>query len=162
MVKVFVWLYRGKREAWGHAAMAVGKNYISWWPEQPGQVPSRIHANIYASAPFRYRAFEEDVAAEGQEPDRIVTLRGLKESAILDWWQGFGLSRDGQHYEGPLQSWDTLNRNCSTVVATGLHIGGGDAYADWVKTWNVIWTPADVLAYASSIRSGWMQAHARL
>jgi hypothetical protein len=153
MLTVYVWNYRGKSDAWGHASMQVGHNYISWWPQHPGQVPSKLHPNIYQSHPFRDRTFADDVEGEkGRQPDHTIRIDGLDEEAIKDWWQSFGLSRDGVPFQGPLQSWSTLDRNCSTVVATGLRIGGGDAHSDWLKSWNVVWTPKDVLDYAQSIQ----------
>jgi hypothetical protein len=154
MLTVYVWNYRGKNEAWGHASMQVDRTYISWWPEIPGQVPSKIHRNLYASHPFRNRTFNQDVAAERQSPDHSVRIEGLDEAAIKDWWQSFGLTRDGVVLQGPLLPWSTLSQNCSNVVAMALHVGGGAKYASWMKSWNVIWTPADVLNYARSIQRG--------
>jgi hypothetical protein len=154
MLLVNIWSFRGKNAAWGHASAQVDQTYISWWPENPGQLPSRLHPSIYASIPFRYRTLRQDVAAEGQLPDHTIPLAGLNEIAIKDWWQSFGLTRDGMLFEGPLQAWDTLTRNCSNVVATALKVGGGDAHASWRKAWNVVWTPSDVLAYALSISKG--------
>ncbi len=152
MLTVNIWSFRGKNEAWGHASMQVGQTYISWWPEKPGQVPSKIHTNVYASNPFRNRSYAEDVRDEGQPPDHVVPIHGLDENAIKDWWQSFGLTRDGVLYQGPLQSWDTLKRNCSNVVVIALKKGGGDQYAEWAKSWRLIWTPQDVLRYALSIK----------
>ena len=154
MLTVNIWDFRGKTEAWGHASLQVDQTYVSWWPEHPGQVPSKIHRNIYASHPFRDRRYEEDVAAEGQRPDHRVPINGLEETAIKDWWQSFGLTRDGVLYYGPLLAWDTLKRNCSNVVATALRVGGGDRYASWSKAWHLVWTPDDVLQYALSIQRG--------
>jgi hypothetical protein len=154
MLTVNIWRFRGKTEAWGHASMQLERTYISWWPEIPGQVPSKIHHNVYASHPFRNRRFDEDVAAETQWPDYRIRIDGLDEGAIKDWWQSFGLVRDGVLYQGPLLSWDTLSRNCSNVVATALRVGGGDKYARWGKSWNIVWTPAGVLQYALSIQQG--------
>jgi hypothetical protein len=158
MITVYVWQYRGKNEAWGHASAQVDRTYISWWPEQPGQVPSKIHPNIYASHPYRNRTLAQDTAAEEQAPDHTVQIDGLNETAIKDWWQSFGLTRDGVEYQGPLPPWKTLSQNCSTVVATALRVGGGDKYATWWKSWNVVWTPADTLAYAQSIQTGLAKA----
>lgn len=154
MLTVYIWNYRGKDDAWGHAAMQVDQTYISWWPERPGQVPSKISDKVYASHPYRNRSHADDIAAEAQVPDHILRIEGLDEKAIKDWWQSFGLTRDGVLYQGPLQSWDTLKRNCSDVVATGLKKGGGDKYANGLYTWNMVWTPADVLQYSRSIQSG--------
>ncbi len=154
MITVYIWSFRGKAEAWGHASMQVDQTYISWWPETPGQVPSKIHPDIYASNPFRNRTFHDDVTAKGHRPDWVVRIKGLDEKAIKDWWQTFGLTRDGVQFQGPLPSWDTLRRNCSTVVATALRVGGGDTFASWVKSWNIVWNPSDVLQYALSIQQG--------
>jgi hypothetical protein len=154
MLTVYIWNFRGKNDAWGHASMQVDQTYISWWPEQPGQVPSKIHPNVYASHPFRNRTFQDDIRDEGQMPDHSIRIDGLDEDAIKDWWQSFGLTRDGVLFQGPLQSWDTLKRNCSTVVAVGLKKGGGDRYASWFKSWNLVWKPSDVLTYALSIQNG--------
>ena len=154
MLNVYVWKFRGKTEAWGHASMRIDQTYISWWPEHPGQLPSGIHPNIYASHPIRNRSYAGDVNAEGQAPDHIIRIDGLDEKSIKDWWQSFGLTRDGVLYQGPLLSWDTLKRNCSNVVATGLKMGGGDKFASWSKSWNLVWTPSDLLQYAQSIQQG--------
>src|SRR5438552_1754432 len=128
MVVVYVWDFQGSKQAWGHASMWVGTTYISWWPDSPGQVPSKIHRNIYQSHPLRGRSFAEDVRSEGRSPNHCIHIDGLDESAIKDWWQSFGLSRDGVLYQGPLPAWATLKCNCSTVVATALKRGGGDRY----------------------------------
>jgi hypothetical protein len=158
MLKVHVWDFQGKNEAWGHASADVGSTYISWWPATPGQVPSKIHRNVYSSHPIRNRTFFDDARDERGYPNHNVNIEGLDESAIKDWWQSIGLTRDGVQYSGPLLPWSTLTRNCSTVVATALQVGGGDKYASWFKSWNVVWTPSDVLAYARSIELGLLAA----
>lgn len=42
MLTVYIWRFRGKSEAWGHAALAVqttgGADYISWWPQSNNRV----------------------------------------------------------------------------------------------------------------------------
>lgn len=154
MTTVYVWLFRGKAEAWGHASMAVNNTYMSWWPEKPGQVPSRIHRNIYSSYPIRFRTLNDDIRDEGQQPDVRIELEGLDEDAALDWWQSFGLSREGVRYHGPPLPWSTLNLNCSTVVATGLKKAGGDKYASGMAKINAVWTPNAVLKFARSIAEG--------
>lgn len=154
MVTVYIWTFRGKTEAWGHASMQVGSTYVSWWPAQPGQVPSKWHRQIYASVPFRGRSFAEDVRDEGQPPDHAIRIAGLDEAAIQSWWRSFGLVQNGVALPGPLLPWHMTKQNCSTVAARALRIGGGDEYAKWVHTWNAVWTPADVLAYARSIERG--------
>ena len=153
MVTVYIWNFRGKVEAWGHASMRIDNTYVSWWPANPGELPSKVHRQVYASSPIRNRSYAQDINDEKAAPNHIIEIKGLNENTIKNWWQSFGLSRDGQSYQGPLQTWDTIKRNCSTVVATGLRHGGGDDYAKWHKSWNLIWTPEDVLNYATSIRN---------
>lgn len=154
MLVVYVWNYRGKNDAWGHASMQVGSTYISWWPEHPGQVPSGLHKNIYSSYPIRNRTFGADVEAEKSAPDHIISINGLNERAVLDWWQSFGLARGNVEYQGPLLPWSTLDGNCSTIIAKALRVGGGDNFASWSRSWNLVWGPIDVLQYARSIKHG--------
>jgi hypothetical protein len=155
MLSVYVWTARIKSGIWGHASMQVDQTYISWWPEGEGRIRSKIHPSVYAAHPIRNQSFEGDVAGEGgQQPHHVIVLKGLDETAIKDWWQIFGLTRDGTLYEGPLLAWDTLMRNCSNVVATALKAGGGDKFAAWHKSRHVVWTPSDVLAYALAISTG--------
>ena len=158
MLTVYVWNFRGKRAAWGHASVLVDQTYMSWWPETPGQNPSKIHRNIYSSGPFRDRKFEDDIAAEKQEPDKRIELPGLEDTVVKDWWQSFGLTRDGLLYQGPLLPWETLTLNCSTVAAHALTLAGGRKYASWLINWNVVWKPNDVLRYARSIQGGLSKA----
>ena len=171
MVVVHVWEYRGKHEAWGHANMTLPRDYISWWPQHPGQVPAALPrtvsklglspgplANLYTSHPIRERTFRQDFDAEGGSPDHNVKLDGLNEEAITQWWSSFGLSLHGEQLQGPMLPWSTLSQNCSSVVAKALQVAGGDTYASWTKAWNVVWTPKDVLGYARSIEGGLARA----
>lgn len=177
MIEVYIWNSRLKDGVWGHAAMRVQWTHISWWPTGEGRIPrfakaaqssskvvQRTVGSIYAAHPIRNQSFEDDQYLEGideqgnfrgpKPPDHTVTLEGLDEEAILDWWQGFGLTRNGTQFAGPLPAWHTTETNCSTVVARGLTIGGGEAYAGWWPSHNVVWTPNDVLRYALAIREG--------
>jgi hypothetical protein len=151
MLTVFVWKFRGKNVAWGHASLQVDLTYMSWWPGGDRD-SSKMHRNIYTAGPIRNRTFAQDVAAENQRPDYSVRIVGLNESRIKDWWQSFGLTRDGQLYQGPLLPWNTLEQNCSTVVARALSIGGAESLVPWHKSWNVVWTPNDVYDYAASVQ----------
>ena len=147
MINVYIWEFRGKNEAWGHASLLCDNTYISWWPQIPGQVPSKIQ-NIYTSHPYRNRSFQDDVRDERQQPDHTIPISGLDETAIKDWWARFGLVRDTTELIGPLPPWSTLSQNCSTIVATALQKGGGDQYA---RSWDFVWTPKNVKEYAYSI-----------
>ena len=154
VVKVHVWDYRGTTKGWGHASMEVGSTYISWWPRLDGRTKTgpRLLPQIYAAHPYRDQDFGDDEHYEERGPDQTVCLNSLDEKAIKDWWQSFGLRRDGVVFEGPLQAWRTLKMNCSTVVATGLTIGGGRA-SGYTKSLQSIWRPNDVLAHALAIRA---------
>jgi hypothetical protein len=173
MITVYVWDFRGKDDAWGHASMQCDNTYISWWPEGEGRVRSNTlyqvqskfpnkytipaYQNIYSAYPFRHRTKDDDEYAESEirgkkrPPDHTIRISGLDEKAIKDWWESFGLVRDTRSLIGPLPPWSTLSQNCSTIVATALSKGGGDQYADWVKSWNLVWTPTKVKEYAYSI-----------
>ncbi len=154
MLTVYIWKFRGKKIAWGHASIQVDQTYMSWWPEGDNRQRSKISSNIYSTGPFRYRTYSEDVEAEGQEPDHKFKLPGLNDSAVKDWWQSFGLIRDGILYQGPLQPWETLTMNCSTVAAYGITLAGGKEHAPWNHAWKVVWTPNDVLEYARAVHEG--------
>jgi len=158
MLTVFVWNFRGKDVAWGHASLLVDQTYMSWWPEGRNRIASKVSNRIYSVHPVRNRLLSDDIAAEKYQPDHRLVIHGLDEKKIKDWWQSFGLSRDGLLYQGPMLPWETLVQNCSTVAARGLSIGGGDKFASWTKSWNLVWTPNDVLRYAMSIQSGLVTA----
>lgn len=169
MITVHVWSYRGKNVAWGHASLQCRASYISYWPEPDGRVPTgvsrlatRVLGNrapaalrsVYAASPIRNRTFDDDVRDEKQRPDHRIEIDGLDEPKIVAWWRGFGL--DGGRMHGPMQAWHTTDLNCSTVVARALREGGGDDFASWLPSWNLVWRPDDVRRYAESIRHGLM------
>jgi len=150
MIIVYVWLPKqiGNRKNVGHTSMLVdGHTYISWWPDESAGFGRDYH-------PIRNKNYSSDVADEGGVPDWSVHLKGLNEAAILDWWEGFGLSRGNLELQGPLPPYNLAKQNCSTVVACALKRGGGDEHADWYSSWSIIWRPQTVLDYASAIRRG--------
>lgn len=179
MIIVYVWDFKGKDEAWGHASMKVQSYYISWWPEKDGRVRNKIYQfteekirlnrklregnigkslawiqgnfyDIYSVMPIFDRNYKDDVRGENnREADHKIVIEGLDESKIISWWQRFAMV-DG--FQGPPLPWSTLTMNCSNVVAKALEIGGGDEHATWHKSINLIWKPDDVLSYAQSIK----------
>ena len=155
MITVFVWKFRGMDDAWGHTSMLVGRTYMSWWPAEPA--PETPPPDV----PFRSRTYRDDVRDESRDPDHTIEIDGLDERRVLDWWQTFGLVRGEGEFPGVLPPWETLRQNCATAVARGLRLGGGDTYATWWKSWNVVWTTADVLDYALSIRNGLARRRSR-
>ena len=154
MLTVHIWAYRGSAVAWGHASMSLDRTYVSWWPEGSNRVHNKLVGRIYTAGPIRNRTFSDDVAGEdGRHPDFNIRIQGLSEQAIKDWWFRFSLLRDGEIYQGPLRdSWQTLSKNCSTVVARGLTLGGGAELAGFSAA-RLVWTPNDVRAYAQAIQT---------
>lgn len=149
MITVYIWDMDlgAKPKCVGHASMLVsGHTYVSWWPDE--------RASLGNYHPIRNRGYAGDVAGEGRGPEHTVILDGLDEPAILDWWKHFGLVSDGELIQGPLLPYNVLTQNCSTVVARGLKVGGGDKYASWYAATNLVWRPATVLQYALAIRAG--------
>ena len=148
MILVNIWLPEGQNV--GHASMLVQSTYVSWWPD------TRVGKKNAASAlsPIRNKSYASDVADEGKTPTNTVTLNGLDEAKILGWWASFGLVQNGQELSGPLPPYVLLTQNCSTVVARGLMIGGGDTYASWWVSRSVVWRPQTALDYARSIETG--------
>ena len=160
MIRVYIWL--PLNDMFGHAAMHVNDTYISWWPEGTGRVHGKLPnvlrdhtkmGNIYAAAAIRGRGFEADLLAESRTP-HTIEIDGLKEAPILEWWEGFGLVKNGVGLAGPMPAWKSFTQNCSTVVAKGLELGGGNTYAGAYNRYSVVWRPATVKVYAEAIRSG--------
>jgi hypothetical protein len=154
MVTVYVWNYRGKNVAWGHASMQCGDKYISWWPEPAPRVPrTKIAPQIYDAHPFVLRRFEDDVRDEGMRPDWTIRIQGLDEEAIKGWWKSFNPQAHDM-YGPPSAPWSTITSNCSKIVAMALDEGGGQKYAPFHKSRNMIWTPNDVREYAQAVQAG--------
>jgi hypothetical protein len=150
MIAVYVWLPKsvGNQKNVGHSSMLVkAQTYVSWWPDEAAGLVGDFH-------PIRNKSFASDVEDEGAGPDFTVTLNGLDEKAVLDWWGSFGLVRNGELLQGPLPRYNLAQQNCSTVVAVGLKVAGGDSYASWYASHSVIWRPQTVLDYARSIQKG--------
>ena len=155
MVTVYIWNFRGKSNAWGHASALVNSQYISWWPMASNRVRSRIHNDIYEAHPIGNRLFIDDIREEGGNPNHTIRIHGLNESRILSWWRRTALSWGGGLAQGPPSvPWSSLGWNCSKIVATALKEGGGDLYSSFLKSYHFIWTPNDVKSYAESIVNG--------
>jgi hypothetical protein len=167
MITVNVWLPQGKNV--GHASMELATGeYISWWPHlAPGSTlpdPSTLGGKAKFlttdflvwgdSREYPDRTFETDKKSEGGREPRVVLLFSLDELKIRSWWAQFGLRWGGHLLAGPLPSWNTLNRNCATVVALALTVGGGEQYSGWFAAHSIVWTPTKVLGYAEAIQIG--------
>lgn len=152
MITVNVWLpsMPNVRSKVGHASMSIGSTYLSWWPDWPeGKQDWRVvfGHNVH---PIHNRNLAADVYEERCEP-KPVRITGLDESAILEWWRSFGLVHGEILLHGPLLPYNLWTLNCSTVVARGLKIGGGDKYTSRFASPNIIWRPQAVLDYAQLI-----------
>ena len=155
MVIVYIWNFRGKKEAWGHASALVSNQYISWWPISDNRVRSKLYDDIYSAHPIGNRQLYDDISDEGCTPNHTIKIEGLNESKILTWWRRTALSwGSGLALGPPSLMWSSLGWNCSKIVATALKEGGGDRYSSIVKSFNFIWTPNDVKYYAESIVDG--------
>ena len=153
MITVHIWNSNISSGVWGHASMSLEHTYVSWWPSGLHREHNKVISKIYRAGPIRNQTFADDVAGEnGLRPDHNIRIQCLDERAIKDWWFRFALLKDGMVFQGPLQdSWETLSKNCSTVVAKGLTTGGGDKLAPKDAS-NLIWTPNNVLRYAQAIQ----------
>ena len=165
MLKVFIWPFRGKDVAWGHASLQIdggkpdGTVYISWWPDS-NRRPSWIHDKIYCATALDNQTFLSDVLGEKAKPSQTIVLdgatntrAGLNETAIKAWW--------GSLRKNGFTDWCTLGPNCSTVVAYALLKGGADRFSGiWTEA-KTVWTPASVAYYAKDIANGIKNANTK-
>lgn len=144
MVKVYIWNTNLASRDTGHAALWISPNtYISWWPERPVGFDDHAH-------PHRMQSLQGDIQSEGRNPDETHEISVLNENAILDFWQGFGLQRGDQVFQGPLPSFHLVERNCSYVVGSALKAGGGNIFAAVPEYWD----PQQVSEFAQNISRG--------
>jgi len=135
---VHVWNYRGKDEAWGHAALTLGDGtHISWWPSGVRFDQMPFLSDVYSAVPNDPQRFADDVTLEGQPPDEQIRVRCLDQRRIKTWWGHFQRSH----------LWRTLSQNCSTTVAEALESGGA------LPRYHFPWTPAKVSRYAWEVAS---------
>lgn len=140
LLDVFIWYFKGSKQAWGHASLSLDNGeHISWWPSPDDRqyLLGTDKIPIYTAPANEQQELSDDIAPdyEGQLPDEIIHIEGLDENAIAEWWANFQHDR----------RWKTLSRNCSTTVALALRAGGAKPMH------HVIWTPANVAKYAESV-----------
>ncbi len=140
---VYIWSYRGKNDAWGHASLTLESGtHISWWPRAESHETNKIFPQIYTAPAYDSQTYAKDAEWEGQPPDAQIKIMGLDEKKIEAWWQKFKQTN----------KWNTLNQNCSTTAADALKAGGGEEYSSWWSSHSLIWTPSDVKGFADSIK----------
>ena len=145
-LKVYVWTYQGKDEAWGHASMELDDGtYISWWPEDEDGDSIPFIEDIYTVDAIKNKTFAQDIEDEdNKKPDVTISINGLDEKAIAAWWDKFK--------NDPNNKWETLSQNCSTTVADALKAGNASTpWWDFWNSWNIVWTPADIEDFAHAI-----------
>ena len=135
-VTVYVWDGNLSTKSMGHTAMKVDRDYFTWWPKG---VPRGVFT---IAAPIEGRTFADDLRDERGWPENSVVLQGLDEAAIRVWWQELFSRKFGTI---GLQAWHGLSFNCATSVAHALKAGGAKG------GWRLIWTPADILAWAQQL-----------
>ena len=170
MITTTVWYPTGGNV--GHASARIGtQGYVSWWPT----------GDWKRSLPGGAQTFDDDVAAEGRQPDASHTVVGLDEAAGLRWWRA--LVQGGGAYQA-------ARYNCAWAVINMLKAAGADARIAWhslqakynvpvgwmapqlciaaglvgaatgsarigiaaVDHCTTIWTPADAIRFARAIR----------
>jgi hypothetical protein len=149
MVTVYVWPPKGDNV--GHAAVKIEQTYISWWPEGGIVIDPKGKEIQLTAAPVRGRTYIADVKGEGGPPEHKIHISGLNESAMVQWWAGFGLQSGRTKLAGPLPKYHLLKQSCSTVAARALQAGGGNNYSGWWNANKLVWTPMDVYRYANEI-----------
>ena len=151
MVTVYVW--RPHTHMVGHAALRVGEEYISFWPEQAAGAKKDF--KVKRSQPGHLvRDLQDDIEAEGNRPPESVDLHGMDEAAMLDFIADL---------QGTTPRYQIVRNNCSHVVAKALQAGSGQrpsfvpsarAYSKWGGiVGRGVWTPEEVLRYAKEIRA---------
>lgn len=147
MIRVYVWMPgpNGTEMSVGHSSLWLTcGTYISWWPQDGVKLKSP-----------KSRASRSDLTTdkqeEGRDPDWRITIKGLNEGAILNWWEQFGLVRGRTVLQGPLPAYQLYTQNCSTVVALALRVGGSEKYLPLgrgVARALELWTPIHIMLYA--------------
>ena len=145
MIYVYVWTPR--EGAWGHGTMYIERRdpaqsrYVSWWPLNFQEV------NPFGANRADEKTYSEDVAIEGQAPNRCFQINlgreYIAEMAMVRAWDEWRTRR----------IFYTFTRNCCSTVAHLLREpGGGADYSDWEPiTW---WGPNDIIDYM-----GWLNRH---
>ncbi|KAK3611764.1 hypothetical protein CHS0354_014113 [Potamilus streckersoni] len=140
-IKVYIWNFQGKREAWGHASMSLSDGtHISWWPSD-GNERKSFKGNAVKAPSEHCMTLDDDINSEyGTEPDVTHTIPTgyINEEAIKIWWQPFSKE----------ENWRVLDQNCSTVVYKALCAGSALSFfpASEKRQYESvsIWTPKSV------------------
>jgi hypothetical protein len=151
MNKVYCWY--PKLPNVGHASLDIsfgaggGKaEYVSWWPRgtgdkgTPGAKPLKPAEQFGAGTPN----YAHDVAAEGRQPDKAVTIDCLDEDLMRAKYKE--MKKD--------LTYNMTVKNCASAVANVLLAGGACLSIDCMTyAKRAVWTPAETLDFALLINS---------
>ncbi|MDF9828243.1 RHS repeat-associated protein [Ereboglobus sp. PH5-10] len=136
--EVYIWDYRGKKVAYGHASMKLDDGtYISFWPQATGRDRSKISSRLYTVAEIQNQTYADDVRLkDGRAPDHIINVTNLDTDNIRNFWITW---QDDKN-------WSTIRYNCAATIYNCLHAGGKP------REFEFIWPPADVKNYANKYK----------
>lgn len=150
MVKVHVWLPNGTHV--GHAALTLGNDYISFWPDGGAE---KKDLKIKRSQPGMWmQDLQEDITNEGNRWPITIDLPRLDSARALQYIKD--LQREAPRYQ-------LARNNCSHVVANALMAGSACApsftphaghYSSLGRVLGIgIWTPDQILRFAKELES---------
>jgi len=149
MVKVHVWL--ADNEHIGHAALTIGSEYVSFWPD--GGAEKKDLKTKRSQPGMLMQSLQQDIYNEGNRQPVTVELPLLDEAAVLRFI--INLQKDTPRYQ-------IARNNCSHVVALALIEGAkrGPSFTPHAGEYNRfgrvlgwgIWTPAQVLKFARELQ----------
>ena len=150
MAKVHVWLPDSGHV--GHTAITVKNVYVSFWPDGGA---GKKDLKIKRSQPGLFiQNLQEDIINEGDRLPITVDLPNMDEEKILDFIASM---------QGNIPRYQIARNNCSHIVATALMQGANRKPSftphagKYSKLGRIlgrgIWTPDQVLRFASEIRN---------
>ncbi|QLO44351.1 hypothetical protein HV198_20290 [Citrobacter freundii] len=162
-VYVYIWDFRFKPFAFGHASLEVVRTgeprvYISWWPDD-ARSGKKISKNIYSAYPVINQTHADVISLEENPPNHTIFIRGqgigrsgVNTENIIEFWDALSLESREERKSGPLLPWKTFTLNCSTVVFEALKAGGALTYSGEPRWSSIPWNPNSVKEFALSVK----------
>ncbi|TCI01793.1 hypothetical protein EZV61_16110 [Corallincola luteus] len=153
-MKATVYVWPRKDQNVGHAAMKIGSTYISFWPADGiGKPQAKKGLKMKLShAGTSVTSYRVDCDAEGGRQPIAIEINNFDAESALAYWQQ--IRRDGVRYQ-------LRKKNCSSIVAECIHAGTNrkpsfqpkaEEYGRFGSVFGYgIWTPAQVLRYATEV-----------
>jgi len=149
-MQVHVWLPTAGNP--GHTSLAVGEDYISFWPEGGGATTKNDLKYRRSHPGMLVQSLQTDIRLEQYRRPITVELQGLNEAAVLDYLAGLRANTP---------RFQMARNNCSYVVATALEAGAGGkaSFKPNAGKYGMlgrflgggIWTPDQVLKFAREL-----------